>query len=312
MSLEGTEGESASDLGLSSTDSNSESTNSEVQTEETSETPEQIVKPEEPKSPIDEKIASKFAALSRKEKQIRQREMQVSQQMQQFQQQMEAMKAENAKIKSEYEQYRQGIKLSPLQKLQEEGLSFDDLTNMQLNEQNPTPEMLIKRSKQEAMSEIEKLRKELADEREKQLADRKRQEEEAETKTVEAYKEQLNNFVVANPDKYELITLNEASDLVFQVAEEYYNSEGRLLSAEEAADYTEKYLEDKAKKLLNAKKFQKQPVQAPKKANSDGVKKEVSQTLSNDLSTEVPVGSSRKLSRDEEIEQAAKQIRWEM
>jgi hypothetical protein len=193
MSVEGLQGESAPDLGLSTAESNSEVSASET-AENSENQQEQIVKPEEPKSPIDEKIASKFAALSRKEKQIRQREAQVSQQMQQFQAQMEAMKAENAKIKQEYEQYRQGIKLSPLQKLQEEGLSFDDLTNMQLNEQNPTAEMLIKRSKQEAMSEIEKLRKELAEEKEKQLAERKRQEEENETKKDGAVPEESPTF----------------------------------------------------------------------------------------------------------------------
>lgn len=311
MSVEGLQGDSAPELGLSAglsenvTESNSEDLGSEA-APKTPE-PEKIAE----KSPLDEKLSSKFAALSRKEKMLKQRETQVSQQMQQFQQQMEAMKAENAKLKQEYEQYRQGIKSSPLQKLQEEGLSFDDLTNMQLNEQNPTPEMLIKRTKQEAMSEIEKLRKELAEEKARQAEEKKRQEEEAETKTVEQYKSQLAEHVEANAEKYELITLNEASDLVFQVAEEYYNSEGRLLSAEEAADYTEKYLEEKAKKLLNAKKFQKQQAIPPKKAISEGVKKEASQTLSNDLSTEVPVGSSKKLTREQEIEEAAKLIRWE-
>lgn len=310
MSVEGLQGDSAPDLGLSNTSSETEQENSEnlgAESASPKAEPEKIVE----KSPLDEKLSSKFAALSRKEKMLKQRETQVSQQMQQYQQQMEAMKAENAKMKQEHEQYRQAMKTNPLPKLQEEGLSFDDLTNMQLNEQNPTAEMLIKRSKQEAMSEIEKLRKELADEREKQAKAKADADAEAETKTVEQYKSQLTEHVEANAEKYELITLNEASDLVFQVAEEYYNSEGRLLSAEEAADYTEKYLEEKAKKLLNAKKFQKQQVPAPKKPQSDGVKKEVSQTLSNDLSTEVPVGYSKKLSRDEEIEQAAKQIRWE-
>jgi hypothetical protein len=276
--------------------------NSEVQPEQVQETK---AEPEKPK--IDDKLSSKFAALSRKEKAIRQQELQLKQQMQQWQQQLEAERQEKEKLKQEYEQYRTSMKNSPLQKLQEEGFSFEDLTNMQLNEQNPTPEMLIKRTKAELeqsyKSEIEALKRQIEE-------TEKKKQEEAESRTVEQYKRQINDHISVNADKYEMITMNEASELVFEVAEQYYNQEGRLLSVEEAADYTEKYLEEEARRLMNAKKLQQQLGQPPKN-NSEPPKKEASMTLSNNLSTEVPVGNQKKLSRDEEIEAAAKLLRWE-
>lgn len=279
--------------------------------DENAEQIEQIDKPVEPtKPPVDEKLSAKFAALSRKEKQLKQQESQWRQQQQTLSQQMSEIRAENEKMKREYEEYRKNIKTSPLQAMEKEGYSFEQLTEMQMNNQNPTPEMLIKQMRSELesgyKSELEQLKKQIADEK-------LQQQEAAETQTVTHYKSQINEHVSGNPDKYELISLNEASDLVFQVATEFYESEGRILSAEEAADFTEKYLEEEAKKVLNAKKFKAQQFKKSDVPSSKAptLQKEKSQTLSNDLSTEVPVGNSRKLTRDEEIEAAAKLLRWE-
>lgn len=272
--------------------------------------PEASAEPQKPQ--IDEKVARQFAALSRKEKAIKQQEAQWRQQQQSLAQQMAEIKAENERMKREYEEYRKNIKTAPLKALEQEGLTFEQLTEMQLNGQNPTPEMLIKQMRAELetgyKSELEALKQQLAEKEAKQR-------EEQESQTVQHYKSQISEHVTTNPDKYELINLNEASDLVFQVATEFYESEGRILSAEEAADFTEKYLEEEAKKVLNAKKFKAQQFK-PKSETQPGDKsqtlqKEKSQTLSNDLSTEVPVGSSRKLTREQEIEEAAKLLRWE-
>ena len=281
-------------------------------TDESAEQVEQADKPVEPVKPaVDEKLSAKFAALSRKEKQLKQQESQWRQQQQSLSQQMSELKSENEKMKREYEEYRKNIKTSPLQAMEKEGYSFEQLTEMQMNNQNPTPEMLIKQMRSELesgyKSELEALKQQIASEKQQQ-------QEAAETQTVTHYKSQINEQVASNPDKYELISLNEASDLVFQVATEFYESEGRILSAEEAADFTEKYLEEEAKKVLNAKKFKAQqfkPKSDLPSSKGPTLQKEKSQTLSNDLSTEVPVSTSRKLTRDEEIEAAAKLLRWE-
>ena len=290
----------------------SEATEQTLNIFKTEENAEQVEKPVEPQPPkIDDKLSSKFAALSRKEKQLKQQEQQWRQQQQTLSQQMAEIKAENEKMKREYEEYRKNIKAAPLKAMEQEGYTFEQLTEMQLNNQNPTPEMMMKQMRAELESgyklELEQLKKQIADEK-------LQQQEAAESQTVQHYKSQIGEHISGNPDKYELINLNEASDLVFQVATEFYESEGRILSAEEAADFTEKYLEEEAKKVLNAKKFKAQ--QFKPKSDLPGEKlqalqKEKSQTLSNDLSTEVPVGSSKKLTREQEIEAAAKLLRWE-
>jgi alanyl-tRNA synthetase len=172
---------------------------------------------------------------------------------------------------------------------------------MQLNEQNPTPEMLIARTRQELETgykkELEELRNAM-----------KQKEEETEKKqydeTVSGFKSQINDFLSSNAETYELINMNDAQGLVFDVIQEYYESSGRILSIEEAAKHTEEHLEAEAKKIMEAKKFK----QTSKPASEQEQK--ATQTLSNTQSAEVPTSGQKKLSREESLAQAAKMIRW--
>jgi len=269
---------------------------------------EQVPQPVEPPKPLEDKLSSKFAALTRKEKAIKARESELVKQQNDYAKQLEAIKAENEKLKQEFEGYKRSIKESPLKKLEEEGLTFEQLTDMQLNNQNPTPEMLIQRVR----SELESAYKADLESLKAQLAEKERkQQEDVESRTINQYKAQIGEHVTGNMDKYELLNITydkeAASDLIYEVAEQFYNAEGRLLSVEEAADYAEKYLEEEAKKLTQAKKFKPQQPVTPAKQQSD---KKQSMTLSNQLATEVPRGTSRKMTRDEEIAQVAKTIKF--
>lgn len=252
---------------------------------------------------LDDKLSSKFAALSRKEKAIKQQEAQFRQQQSEMQKLIAETKAENERLKQEFEGYRTNVKQNPLKQLAEEGLTFEQLTQMQLNDQNPTTEMLMQRMRSELetgyKSELEALKKQLADEKLKAQTD-------AETITVTNFKKQIGEHVAANSDKYELINLNDAVDTVYDVVEQYYEAEGKLLTVEEAADYVEKHLEDEANKIFKAKKFavKKPVIQPPQSERKDSV------TLSNDLSVEVPQTSQRALTRDQQVEEAAKLLRW--
>lgn len=294
MSIEGIQGDSQAPI-------EAQTTEPQVQ-EQTEPSLEQQPEVTQAKT-LDDKLSSKFAALSRKEKMIKQREAQVSQQQKQFEQQLAEIKAENERLKKEFDSYRTGMKQSPLKKLREEGLTFEQLTEMQLNDENPTPEMLIKRTREELetgyKSELEALKRQLAEEKQKA-------EKDAEERVVTSYKKQINDHISANTDKYELISLNEAHGLVFDVVEEYYQNEGKILSVDEAADYVEKYLEDEARKVLQAKKFAAKGPQPTKPSE-----KPASLTLSNELSAENPAPSSKKLTREEQLEEASKFLRWE-
>lgn len=248
----------------------------------------------------DDKFAPKFAALSRKEKELRQREQQYqteSQKIAQEKAELEKWRQEKTATESAFQKK---LKNNPLQTLQELGITFEELTQMQLNEQNPTPEMLIKRTREELeqgyKSELEELRN--AMKQKEQDAEQKQFEE-----TVSGFKSQIADFVDSNADTYELIKMNDAQELVFDVIQEYYQSSGRILTIEEAAKHTEEHLEAEARKVLEAKKF---------KQTSPQVKPgtQTSPTLSNALSSEAPAQGTKKLSREESLAQAAKMIRW--
>lgn len=260
----------------------------------------ETVKTEAPK--IDDRLSGKFAALSRKEKALKQQEVQLKSQASQF----EATQRELADIKRQFESYKLSLKNEPFKVLQEDaGLDYEALTNIQMNEQNPTPEMQIKRLRQEMESgfkaEIAELKKALADKDDKQQKD-------TEERFVTNYKSQINDVVAQNGEKYELININEAQSLVFEVAEEFYKTEGRVLSIEEAADYVERHLEDEAKRQLQAKKLGFIKTAKPQSDVSD---KSPSVTLSNNLQAELPKPQTKSLSREESLAEAAKLLRWE-
>jgi len=261
--------------------------------------------PVEAAKPVqDDKFASKFAALARKEKELRDtqgRFMSEKQKLDADRAEMEKWKAER---QSEKEALLAQAKENPLRWLQENlGYDFETLTKMQLNEQNPTPEMLIKRTRDELESgykkELEQLRQSM---KEKEEAEERSKYEQ----TVSGFKKQINSFIDEQAETYELIKMNDAQNLVFDVIKEFYESTQRILSIEEAAKHVEEHLEAEARKVLEAKKFK----QTSSKPSEGQAPKQTTPTLSNTLASEVPVSGAKKLSREESIAQAAKMLRF--
>jgi len=263
---------------------------------------------EKPEQKVDDKFASKFAALSRKEKMIKEREKQAMSLQQQIEQQRQEMEAERKKWQEEISGYKskfEGLKRNPLKSLEEEGITFEKLTEMQLNEQNPTIEMQMEKLRNEIDSkyskELETLKAQLAEKENKQ-------QEEAVNRAKSAFKEEIKSTLESNPDQYELTLANNAIDLVYDVVEEFYAANGKILDAKEAAEMVEKHFEEEAKKILSLKKLQ----QASKKpAEVNKVAGKTTPTLSNAMAAERPVTGSRKMSAEESLKEAAKLIRWE-
>lgn len=274
---------------------------SEEQQLQSAEQAEQVQEqPKQPEPPKDDKFAAKFAALARKEKMLRESERQMQQQAEQIKQ----MQAEIEKARKETQSWADRFKKEPLKVMEEAGLSYEELSQIVLNEGNPTPELMIKRLKEEMESsykkELEELKKQLQDKEEREAQDKYAQAE-------NAFKAEIRKTIDTN-DKYELTRANGAYDLVFDVIREYYEQNNRVLSHEEAADLVESHLEEEAKKVLELKKVKNllgvdkpQPTKATQAAP----------TLSNTLSAEQPVKGSRKLSKEESLQEAAKLIRWE-
>lgn len=256
----------------------------------------------------DDQFAAKFAALSRKEKAMREREAQLEARMKEIEERSATLEQEYEEKYGKYKDYPEKLKNKPLEALAEEGVDFDTLLKMVLeNNGEPTTEMQIQRLRDEMqnkyMKELENLKTELADK--EKAAEEKRYQE-----VIEDYKYELNEFIETNGEKYELIKLNEASDLVYQVVEEHYNENNRILSHEEACEHVENYLLEEAKKHLSVNKIKQLfgPEAAAEKAKETqkpGVK-----TLTNAEAATVPTTGSNFMSDDDSKREAAKLIRW--
>jgi hypothetical protein len=249
-------------------------------------------------------LAPKFAALSRKEKQIREMEKAIKTQQAEVEKMRQEWESKSKSTQESESQLLQKLKKNPLKALQELGYDFDKLTEMQINEQNPTPQMLIEQIKEELRAEIQKevggVKENL---KEKEIQEAKERHEAA----VNGYKSELQEFVSQASDKYELILANDATDLMFETAEAYYQQTGKVPSHEEVADAVEEHLEERAKEILKLKKFQ--TAQKPEASKAEQPAK-TAPTLSNTLAAEVPKSGSKYMSAEQSLAEASKLLRW--
>lgn len=276
----------------------------------------EIQEPAKQETQEPDKFAAKFAALTRKEKQLRQQEQYIATKVAEA----EKRAKEAEERAAQFGNLENDVKGNPLKWLQDKyGITYEQLTEMALNEGNPTQEMRFKRMQEEMDSKYSKQIEDM-----KRLLEEKEQTE-LNKKAAEAkngFLKETTEFIDSNEDKYELIRLNDAYNLVYDVAEEVFNNNvrnfeeeyGRKPSQEEAfdlipdkalvADAVEADLETEASKVLKAKKLQ-QKLQPPKSESQ-----KTAPTLSNTAASQVPKNGERKLSNDESLAAAAKLIKW--
>lgn len=187
-----------------------------------------------PRTPVVEQdkkdpFADNFARLVRRERQLKERESKLS---------------DYEKRLGEYGERDRLAKEDPLAFLERSGLSFDEISR-KIIEDPITPER----------KELLELKQKMAKwEEEKSAHEKKRQEEET-TGAFENAKKELQELLDKDPEKYELVRLQNAHDLVFQVIYEYQKAFGKWLNFEEAAGKVESHLESDIGKLLESKKL---------------------------------------------------------
>jgi hypothetical protein len=249
----------------------------------------------------DDFLAPKFAALSKKEKQIRQTEAALKAREAELSKRLAEIEGSKTETESKLKSFEQQFKENPLKALKERGITMEQLIEMQMNDENPTVDMKLKRMQEEmeskALARVEELERKL---KEKEENEAKSQYD----KAVESYKKELSSFAQQNAETYELIVANEATDLMFQVADEYYRNTKRVPDIKEVADAVEAHLEEEARKIFELKKFKQA---SPQKATPN----KTAPTLSNTSAANVPSNGERKLSREESLREAAKLLRWE-
>jgi len=272
------------------------------------------VDPVAPPTKIDQNIAQKFAALSRKEKQVRQQE----QQLKAARAEMESWKKQQAELSSR-KSLKERVAEKGIAALEDEGLSYKELTEQYLLKGEPTPEDRQKEVLNSLKAEIEALKAERAAERAQSEEKLKELNAQREQKVRENYLTSLKTHLSNNNEKYELIVANDAHQMVYESMEEAYallEQEGGpdfKMSQEEidalrdaAAEEVEAQLFENAKKLAQAKKVKglfgsPEPKSEPKQS---------SPTLSNTLSQQVPTSSEEHLSDDESKKRMAAMLKF--
>jgi hypothetical protein len=287
-------------------------------------------------------FSPRFAALSRQEKQLRERESTWKAQRE-AQEREWAPRLESARKVEELKAKAKTDRSAALELLKEVGLSFDELTKMQLNGGKPTPEMIAEQTRRE----VEAIRAEQRERDEKAKTDAETAKQTNIDTAVSRFKGQIGEFLKSNPDMYEL-TANHSdphsgvtgADLMYQVIDAYYDQTekaegtGRVLSHEDAAKAVEEYLEkDIEEKILSRKKIQAKfgklpgaPAEGadPRGAGQDSREPEPSSVVSNasqkqashrtltnqDQSQGASPPKTGKMTREERLRESAKSIIW--
>lgn len=295
---------------------------------------------DEPKVEVakpEDKISSKFAALSRKEREVYQKKQELKAEEARIAELRSkdelTLKEARAQIESErkeIEEFRALKKDNPLKVLEKLGITYQQLTDIVLNEGKPTPEQLLQNTKEEFESKFSALKRE-QEEKEKAADARRAAEEEKakkalddeqkeiEAKRVEAldnFKSEIDEYVSEKSEEYELTHLNGASHLIFDTIEKYFeetaskdpNGVGKVLTIKEAADAVEHYLEMQVEKNLATKKLKAKASPQPTKEDPS-VKPQANatpstKTLNNDLASSATVPASAARTEEERMRRA--------
>ena len=257
----------------------------------------------ESKPEVKDKLAPRFAALSRKEKEL-----------------ADIAKSQEARLKTadDYDSAKTLAKESPKKFLEKFGLTFDEFAQLVLNEHETAardPKILelekeVKDIKEGKIKEAEAAQKAQYDAQAKYIDD-----------AIKIYRDETKRYIDANEDKYELIRFHNAHDEVWSVVEAYFLETGKVIDPEKAAEEVENYLTEQVQKITKTKKFgqlSKQDQIELKKAvkeellpKPDGERTPNRPTLTqNFVANSVSSEERPLLSREESIARAAQKIKF--
>lgn len=263
--------------------------------------------------PKDDKFAAKFAALSKKEKQLRAQEKAMQTRIKEME---DRFKAQEEALKP-YMSLKDAASADPsalLDNLRSMGLDEKKIVEKYILKQEPTPEEKQISMIQDLQKEINALKadrlKEVEQSKEREVATKKQNE----VTLRKNYLSHLGSFVEKNANEYELIRANDAVDLIYDVMEEKYNTTlsadgtGVVLTEKEAADLVENYLYEQAKKLIETNKIKSSF--ATRVVETTKPKTGQTATLSNTAAQQVPARGERKLSDEESKAKMAEMLRF--
>lgn len=254
------------------------------------------VTPETTQTPED-KFAPKFAALSKKEREIKRLQDQMRQR--------EQLLAEKEAKLAAFEEKKKRARENPLDYLAEGELTYDDLTQYYLNGKKPSPE-----------TKVGVLESKLQD-LEKKLQDKLKEEEESKKLSkVREFQSEIAKKMTADVEKYELLNTFGNAETVYNLIDQHYQETGSIMDIEEACDLAESYFEKEAEaqaeKMLKLKKLATKfgSLKESPKAEVRPTPTENRPTLTNELSQNLPTRSDRPMTDRERLKKAAELIKF--
>jgi hypothetical protein len=254
--------------------------------------------PEAPKGPdilkkeetgvVTDDMSKRFAALSRQQKKLFEEQQRFKAEAQEWQ---------------EWKKAKESAKAKPLDYLKASGLSIDDIIQHTLNDGEETIEQKVKRLEEERKRELE----------ERKAQEEARMEQERTTResaAIDSFKGKIRDYINQDTSKYEAITALNVQDLVWDRIHAHYNETGAMLSIADAADAVENEIIEGAKKLSTLKKLGLAQ-EASKQTLSPGTEASTrAQTLTNTLSGSAAEVGQKKMSREDSLKAAARQLIW--
>jgi hypothetical protein len=260
------------------------------------EEPEPEVAVEAAEEPKKDSFASKFAALSRKEKKL----LDKGRQIKEFEAKLNGQKSQL----DEYDNFKNLAKSNPLEAMKLAGIDYQDVTHRILNKGE--------RSTRQVESE---LRNELNKLREEQSSYRARVEEMRVANEVNKYIANVNDFIDNNNEKYDLLSSKEARDRVMQTADRYATETGEIPDIPEVCDFVESELKKEAASLYASDSFLKKMglVRANSSATQGkGGQAKTPKTLTNSLTpASDTVSDEESLTEEERLEKSASMLVFE-
>lgn len=204
-----------------------------------------------------EQLSPKFAELARREKL--------------YNEKRKALESKEAELKSREAQYQSADEYraslkgkftqSPLEALNELGLSYDQITELVLNQ--PKPEDL---QFQQLHNEIKALKAA----NEKTATDFQNAEKTRYDQAVQQIRNEVKMLVHSN-ETFETVKETGSEDAVVELIEETFRQKGILMTVEEAAQEVEDYLIEEALKLAKLKKVQSKLNPAPQAESQEAL-----------------------------------------
>lgn len=192
-------------------------------------------------------FAKRFGVLTRRERELQNRQREIAQKEKELQEKWSKVE--------EYEQAKQKASEDPAAFLQNVGLSYQQITEKILADEDLSTEEKIEKIAQAKIDQYAKQQEE-----KRQELESKKQEEQQKAKEneiIERYKAGIKQAVdTASEEELELVRLegDEACDLAFHVASEHYDQTGEVLDPKVAIGKVEEYLEKRYKEVIGKAK----------------------------------------------------------